>query len=191
MLKRITSLIMVIMLMATTAISMSACKKKVSEEEAIALVADLVSRSYDLNVVYYGEGLRYDDSGNPNDIYMPVSTFEKYTLRSKLIEDTRAVFTSSYAQSLIDMAFYGVASEINQNAIQSRYMVQGDDEWLYINKNYEPVVEEVSVFDYSTIEITKISKRFIEANITNTKGKVVEVVLVNEDGTWKLDSTTC
>ena len=188
--KRILRIFLACVLIATTAISTVGCGK-VKENEAISLVKDLVSRSYELNVIYYGEGLSYKDSGNPNDIYMPVNENEKYVLRSALIKETYNVFSETYALSLVNMSFNGVASEINQNAIQSRYMVRGDDDWLYVNKNYESVVDEVAEYNYDTIEITKISKRFIEATIKTTKGSSVDVVLIKEDGEWRLDSVTC
>ena len=89
------------------------------------------------------------------------------------------------------MAFNGVQSEINQNSVMSRYMVQSDDDYLYVNKDYEPVVEKVAEYNYDTIVVTKVSGRFIEATIETTGGEVVEVTLVNEKSGWRLDSYTC
>lgn len=190
MLKQIVKSAISILLIATMAVGMVGCSK-VTEDEAVSLVKDLVSRSYDLNVVYYGEGLKYKDSGNSNSIYMPVYETEKFMLRSVLINETRAVFSETLAQSLIDMSFNGIASEINQNAIQARYIVYGDDDMIYVNKDYVPVVDKVATYRYDNIEITKISKRFIEANIYTSDNELVEVTLIKENNEWRLDSITC
>ncbi len=189
MAKNIFKAIISFILIATVAIGMVGCSKP-SEDEAVSLVKDLVSRSYELNVIYYGEGLKYKDSGNPNDIYMVVFEKEKYILKSQLTRATREVFSESFATSIIDMSFNGVQSQINQNSIQSRYMTQIDDDLLYVNRTYKPVVEKIAEYNYDTIEISKISRHFIEAEIKTTSGQLVSVTLIKEDNGWRLDSGT-
>lgn len=188
--KKIIKSIFTVLLMVILTVSAVGCKK-VSEDEAMSLVKDLVSRSYDLNVVYYGEGLKYKDNGNSNSIYMPVLETEKYALKSVLVKETYEVFSETYAISLVDMAFNGIASEINQNAIQARYIVYGDDDLIHVNKEYKPVVDKVSQYNFETTKITKISRRFIEATIYTTENKEVEITLIKENNEWRLDSITC
>ena len=188
--KQIIKSTIAILLVAIMAMSLVSCGK-VTEDEAVSLVKDLVSRSYDLNVVYYGEGIKYKETGNSNSIYLPAAETEKFMLKTALILETRAVFSETLAGSLIDMSFNGIASEINQNSVQSRYIVYGDDDWIYVNKDYEPVVDTVAKYDYNSIKITKISRRFIEAEIYTTDNKTVEITLINEMNGWRLDSITC
>ena len=188
--KKIIKSIFTVLLMVILTVSAVGCKK-VSEDEAMSLVKDLVSRSYNLNVVYYGEGLKYKDNGNSNSIYMPVLETEKDALKSVLVKETYEVFSETYAISLVDMAFNGIASEINQNAIQARYIVYGDDDLIHVNKEYKPVVDKVSQYNFETTKITKISRRFIEATIYTTENKEVEITLIKENNEWRLDSITC
>ena len=190
MARKVFKAIIISVLIAILAIGTVGCEKA-TEEEAVSLVKDLVSRSYELNVIYYGEGLKYKDSGNPNDLYMVVYEQEKYILKSQLTKATREVFSESFATSIIDMSFNGVQSQINQNSVQPRYMTQIDDDLIYVNKAYEPVVSgEIAKYNYDTIEITKISRRFIEARIKTTSGQTVNVTLIKEDNGWRLDSGT-
>ena len=206
MVKRIFLIFMSALLIALLAVSTVGCGCGPEEAEAKALVLDLVNRSQELNRIYYGKGLSYKDSGNPNDIYMEVSESEKYCLKSRLLADTRKVFSDTYATSIINMAFNGVASEINQNSVQARYMVRGDDDWLYVNKSYKPLVNTLPEYDFDTIVITKTSSRFIEATIEavvdvkketkdgiviERKKDVIEVTLILEGNVWRLDSATC
>ena len=180
-----------LMLIAIMAISLVGCGcSKISEDEAFTIVKDLVERSYELNVIYFGEGLKYRDSGNPNDEYGPVLETEKYILKSSLEKATREVFAEGDATSVIKMAFTGGQSAINQNSVMPRYVTRNDDDLLYVNKNYEPVVAEISEYNYQTLEITKISRRFIEAKIKTTKGIEVNVSVINENGAWRLNSRT-
>ena len=188
--KRVIKTILALVLIASFEISIVGCGAP-DAETAKEIVKDLVTQSYELNEIYFGAGLQYRDSGNSNDVYMPVFETEKYILKSRLLEKTKEVFSESLSASLIDMAFNGVQSEINQNSVMSRYMVQSDDDYLYVNKDYEPVVEKVAEYNYDTIVVTKVSGRFIEATLETTGGEVVEVTLVNEKSGWRLDSYTC
>ena len=70
-------------------------------------------------------------------------------------------------------------------------IVYGDDDMIYVNKDYVPVVDKVATYRYDNIEITKISKRFIEANIYTSDNELVEVTLIKENNEWRLDSITC
>ena len=204
--KKILIISMLAMLAVLVTVGLAGCGCGVEEEEAILLVEDLVSRSHKLNVVYFEKGIQYEPSGNSNDVYLRALVTEEFVLKSKLLEETRKVFSQSYAQSIIDMAFGGVQSEINQNSIMSRYSVLLDDDWIYVNKDYVPLVNCLPEYDFSTISIKKTSFRFIEATIEavadfkviTEQGTVIErkkttidVVLTYEDGEWRLDSATC
>lgn len=191
MAKRITLIFLSIILTALLAVSMVGCGCGVEEHEAILLVKDLVSRSYELNVVYYGKGLEYEESGNANDLYLRARSGQALALKTELLKRTREVFSETLAESVINMSFNGVGSDSSLGSVQSRYMIMGDDDWIYVNKDYEPVVDEVEVYNYDTIVITKTSGKFIEATIETTDKKLVEVTLILEDDVWKLDSITC
>lgn len=195
--KRFFAIFLSIILIATLVISMVGCGGP-EEAQAKAIVIDLVERSYELNDIYFGKkGLNYRDSGNPAEMYLPVLETEKYYLKSKLEKATREVFCEDYADSIINLAFRGAQSEINQNSVKSRFMLMEDDDWLYINKEYEYPIEYFTEYDFSTIEITYISGSFIDATI---KGKrmtdngyesvSVDISLVNEDNGWRLQDAT-
>ena len=198
--KRVFTVFLTTILIAILAISLVGCAPE--EGEALAIAKDLIYRSIELNEIFFcKKGIAYKETGNSNDIYMPVLETEKYILKSKLVEATRSVFSYSYADSIISMAFNGVQSEINQNSVQSRFMVMGEDDMLYVNKNYEYVVENCTEYDYDTIKITYISGSFIEATIKGVRTSekdgelvketvTVEVTIINESDGWRLNSAT-
>ena len=187
--KKLLKPILAVLLIVIMAISTAGCER-VSEDEAKNLVKTLVEKSYDLNDIYFGKGLNYVDSGNPNEIYMVVEVRERYITRSALIIATREVFSQSYADSLISAAFGGYNSEINQGSVQSRYLVKNDDDLIYVNKNYKTAIEEINTYKFEKIDINKISSRFIDATVYTEKGQGVEVTLIKEKSEWRLDSAT-
>ena len=187
--KTVFKISLLAMLIVILAISLVGCGK-ISEDEAKTYIKDLVEKSYDLNDIYFGKGLNYVDNGNPNDSYMVVSVTERYITKNALIIATRQVFSQTYAQSLIDGAFSGYGSPINQNSVMSRYSIFDEDGLIYVNKNYEALIEQVRTYNFENIEITKISRRFVEANIFTEKNEKVKVVLVKENNEWRLDSAT-
>lgn len=187
--KTLIKISLLAMLIVILAVSLVGCGK-ISEDEAKGYVKDLVEKSYSLNDIYFGKGLVYNDSGNPNDSYMVVNVNERYITKNALIIATRQVFSQTYAQSLIDGAFSGYGSPINQNSVVARYAIYDEEGLIYVNKNYEALIEQVRTYNFDNIEITKISRRFVEANIYTNENEKVEVVLVKENGEWRLDSAT-
>ncbi len=169
--------------------TLTSCSGKVSEEEAVAEVTRLVKESYELNVIYFGDGLPYEDDGDERNLYAPVAEDAAFTTKEALTYKTRTVFSKDYAASMIETAFQGGVAP-NGSTLYARYIVSSDGK-LTVYKNIEGIEKEVNEYDYSTVTVTKISKRFIKANITSTDGDVVEVTLVNQDGEWRIDDTTC
>lgn len=169
--------------------TLTSCSGKVSEEEAISEVTRLVKESYELNVIYFGDGLPYEDDGDERNLYAPVAKDAPFVTKEALTYKTRTVFSNDYAASMIETAFQGAQDANGTTALYARYIVSSDGK-LTVYKNIEGIEKKVNEYDYSTVLITKISKRFIEANITAKDGEVVEVILINQNGEWRIDSPT-
>ena len=181
--KFIKSLISII-LISVMSLSLVSCEKKVEENEAIELVKNLVSESYDLNEILYGKGLSYTDT-NTEDKYAPVNLDEKYLTLFSLKEKMRQVYSSSYATSLIDYLFTyhpGVYGE----GIFPRYDERGG--YIVVLKDYE--ADDITEYNYDTIEIKKIKRKEIRATVMSTDNESVEIVLVKELDGWRLDTAT-
>ena len=175
----------VILLLALAALS--SCSGKVSEEEAISEVTRLVKESYELNVIYFGDGLPYEDDGDERNLYAPVAEDAPFVTKEALTYKTRTVFSKDYAASMIETAFQGGVAPNGVSVLYARYIVSSDGK-LTVYKRIKGI--EVNEYDYSTVSITKISKKFIEAKITAKDGEVVEVILINQNGEWRIDSPT-
>ena len=182
--RKILSVFTAVILLFISATLVS-CSGKVSEEEAISEVTRLVKESYELNVIYFGDGLPYEDDGDEKNLYAPVAKDAAFTTKAELLDKTRKVFSESNVTEMAEIAFQG--GSIGSTVAYPRY-ITGSDGKLTVYKGIKGI--EVNEYDYSTVLITKISKRFIEANITAKDGEVVEVILINQNGEWRIDSPT-
>lgn len=181
--KSLKSLIAVI-LIAVISLSLVSCEKKVDENEAKELVKNLVSESYDLNEILYGEGLSYLEYES-QDKYAPVEPNEKYLTLFSLKEKMREVYSSSYATSLIDYLFT-YHPPVYGEGIFPRYEERGG--YIVVLKDYEP--KDITEYNYDTIEIKRIKRKEIKATVMSTENEAVEIVLVKESDGWRLDSAT-
>ena len=169
------------------AVSIVGCKS-VSDNEAKAIFNTLVKESYELNVIYFGEGLKPQVT-DKDSLYIPVQGSENYTAKLPLVERTREIFSTDYATDIIKTAFEGESGVIGSSAIYARYIEY--EGYLSVRKDIEGI--EIAKYDYSTTEIIKNSNRFIIAKIKTTnleKNQYVEITLINEDNGWRIDSAT-
>ena len=113
--------IMSLILIAIFAVSIVGCKS-VSDTEAKAIFNTLVKESYELNVIYFGEGLEPQIPEQESDLYAPVKGSENYTAKLPLIERTREIFSSDYASDIIKTAFEGEAGAVGTTAVFARYV---------------------------------------------------------------------
>ena len=168
------------------------CGGKISGQEAKEQVRKLVKESYHLNVIFFGDGLPFEKDEDDNSLYSPVSQDALYQTKDELAKKTREIFSQSYATSMLTTAFNGVTGADGVSAVYARYIVNSDGK-ISVYENIKSIVEGDIATYYLTddaIEITKISKRFVQANIKTEKGDAVSVTLVKESDGWRIDSAT-
>ena len=188
--KRIIAFIFVIIFAISLVPCLISCKR-VKDDEAIKIVNELVEVSYELNVIYFGNGLEHEIAEDDTNSYVRVSEDALYTKKKPLVEKTNEVFSKSYAQGIISSAFVGAGGGIDSTASFPRY-VEDYDGILTIRRD-SVVVDEIAQYDFSTTKIIKNSKNLIIARIMtkNLSSNVeVQIQFVYEDKAWKIDSAT-
>jgi hypothetical protein len=188
--KRILLLILALLLVTG---ALCSCKR-VEDDEALAIVKDLVDRSYVLNQIYYGDGLPHNPDEHYYGDYYYVAEDAPYNVKNDILVETKAVFSKQIADELIDIYFTGTKSY--GMVVQPRYM-SGATGFLTVNTKYENVVKRVYKYDTSRLEITKIKRNEIRAKVPAIVGEgeapfEIEVfVTYDKDlGVWRLDSPT-
>ena len=184
--KRLIVLILTLALLASTLV-LASCAGQ-SEDEAKQIAGDLMERAYVLNEAYYGKGLPCDENEHVEGDYYYVSESAPIRVRNDLIVETKAVFSNAIASSLISVYLDGTS---NMGVVVFARYITGPSGYLTVYKDYENVVENVTKYDTSTIEITKNSKNKIIFSIKTTNGaKSAEVTLIRENDSWKINSPT-
>ncbi len=183
------------------------------EAEIRAALEELLPKSFELNEIYFGEGLPLSNDKDKveefysifdSDVeainYHPVDVSCGYTTETDIREATLAVFTADYADYLFGRAFSGISATFNEGeeqeytstAVYAMYIEQDGILTVRINLAEEaiPLGRE---YDLDSMKILENSENFVIAEIpTVMDGKALDVELrlvMTPDG-WRLDSPT-
>ena len=195
--KRILLLLLSVMLL----IALTACGEKdleITVEDATAVLKDLVPRSYELNVIFFGEGLPVENppETKPTSVtYQPVTADCGYTSISQIMKKAEQVYSTRYLDGVYVAAFIGVSAESDDGMVDTtvspRYQEIGGKLQADIAapvKNIRGKLEVVSATvegatpTYVTTKVTCLDE---DGNTV-----VLTVLLTLENGVWLLDSPT-
>ena len=98
--KKIISAALAAICLITSAVSLSSCTVKIADEGAfLAEVGALIEKSYEVNEIFFGKGLEFEDEGKTPDeilaeckteeekiyLYLPVKESAKYKTREEIM----------------------------------------------------------------------------------------------------------
>ncbi len=187
-------------------VSLFGCAEGLPDDEAAAVVADLVEKSLEFNVIYFGEGMPAEADGDEDYVgyYSGVTDDAPYITEAELREATLGVFTEKYSSVLFSTFLSGISDTDSGGVVYARY-VENEDR-LTKKTNYEPLVTSIRTYDLENITITKSTPDEIKATLSSyidgKKDVDVEVTVKLEErqteGTgeggvtsvWRLDSPT-
>ncbi len=179
-------------------LSLSSCAEPPTEDEAKSIAESLIVASYELNRIYFGEGLPYVEPDG-NSIYADVTDDAAYRTEAELRLATLAVYTELYADSIFRMYLSGYSDDTG-SVIYPRYVESGDR--LTVNLNVEPLISGERTYDFGSAVIKKCTAKLIvieyDTFVDGEHDIKVEVTLrfgeiTSDDGTvtaWRIDSPT-
>ena len=195
-------------------LTLTSCGGGVHTEEEIRTVLDeLLPKSFELNEIYFGEGLPMSndkamveqfygmfDSDVEAINYHPVDVSCGYTTETDIREATLEVFTADYAEYLFGRAFSGISATFNEGeeqeytstAVYAMYIEQDGILTVRINLD-EEAIPLGRTYDLDGMELTENAENFVIAKIpTEMDGRAldVELRLVKTADGWRLDSPT-
>jgi len=195
--KRILLLLLSVMLL----IALPACGEKnleITAEDATAVLKDLVPRSYELNVIFFGEGLPVEDppETKPTSVtYRPVVADCGYTSISQIMKAAEQVYSKRYLDGVYVAAFIGVSAESDDGMLDTtvspRYQeiggkLQADTAAQVKSIRGKLEVVSAAVEDATPTYVTTKATCLDEDGNT----VVLTVLLTLENGVWLLDSPT-
>ena len=199
------------LVIATTALC--SCGSSVDIDEIREVLSDLIPKSEELNVIYFGEGLPISSdrelvekfySSFDSDIeminYHPVDPDCGYTSEDEIRAATLEVFTAEYSEYLFERAFNGISatlgegtdSQTNVSAIYAMYIMQKNTLTVRLDLADE-AIPLGRVYDISAAEIVRTRGNYVVVSVPSTfdgKSEDIELKLVKTPDGWRLDSPT-
>ena len=203
-------LLSILLLAVVLAAALSSCRVKIEDEAAFfAEVASLIDESAEVNVLFFGEGLPFDDpdglsaaeivGAETSDIiarttYRPVSEDAKYRSRDEIMDLARSVYSEKYADSLYSLGFEGVSSESGAVAVYARY-IYTDADGLTINMYSVANARKLErTYDTSTLRIDRRGRDYVVVSLEAFDGGAsagrVQLRVNKEGAGWRLDWPT-
>ncbi len=197
-------------------LSLSACSGAPKLQELYARVVELVEASYELNTIFYGEGLPYYDRTLPMyaDLYSDYSK-EQYTKdynivstqsKYRSIDEIKAAAEKVYSKELLENQVYKAAFDgliitgegVPTTSAGARYRENDGELYIFNDTEGETHIPKPLIYDYATMEIVKpsnasrvlITMLAWETDAPNQPFTKKLVLTKNADGIWYLDSLT-
>ncbi len=189
------------LLLLLLSLSLVACGEKdleITEEEANAVLKELVPRSYELNVIFFGEGLAVENppAVKPTSVtYRPVTADCGYTSIAQIMAKAEKVYSKRYLDGIYVAAFIGVASESSDGMLDTnvspRYQEIGGKLQADVAAQVKDIRGRLEVVS-ATVEGATPTYVTTKATCRDESGNTVTitVLLTIENGVWLLDSPT-
>lgn len=181
---------------------LASCGSPLTEEQAKEIVAPLIEKSYEINDIFFGDGLPHEEVQEDGDdvqydvksaVYLPVVS-EKYDSIESIKEAAREVYTESYLNTVFSHAFEGMTDGAGNVYEYARYISS-----LVTGFSVRQGLEEENilsgyVYDVSTLKITGGGKGYVYFTVAATRdGEDVgecPLSIKDEGNGWRLDSPT-
>lgn len=192
--------IVILLIALVLSVPLASCSKpkplKISEEEAFEVLTDLVPRSYEFNVIFFGEGLPHEVGDYDETTYVEVDLSKSdYGSIPEIKLQVERVYSGRYLRSIYINMFVGSKTTgkdgLLDNDVSPRYKVI--DGKLMIDAGYD----EVDIMGRLTVVSTRVVKKTpkyvsVDAVCLDENGNEINkrFFLTYENGVWLLDGPT-
>ena len=205
-LKRITAFTLVFVI-AFSVLTLTSCNRRFDEEEVLEAAQDLLKRAEMLNIVYFGDGIKYYDTDDQTlGYYRKANIQHLEELGFGTIDELKKITDETFSERYAAMVYSTVLSSITSDtAIVSpaRYYQVYDEETdapshIMVYSKYNNLLTSDITYDYGTLRVEGSKKQrvnlLIDATVSNDEGKTqtvtVTVTLVEDESGWRLDNHT-
>ena len=183
------------------AAAFSSCGKKYDEAEITAAAAKLIEASYEINTIFFGEGLPTVE-GDPDDImkYMEITEDSPYHTEEEIRAATLKVYSPEYCELLFERAFSGLTVDLGDGdevseaeLIGARYVVF-DDRLVMLPLDEEDVIKLNRTYDTANIKVVMQKSSRADVSVPSfvdgVPDKDVTLTLVMTENGWRLEDPT-
>ena len=171
-----------------------------------AEICRLIDRAYEVEELFYGEGLPYDDpqGRTPEELlataqstierqtmYLPVSADAKYQSKSEMLDLARSVYADKVVKGIEEAGFGGSKDANGVSIIYARYIEHSDGPMtVNIESIANPLISG-RTFDTSTLKIVRKGPDYVvvSADAYTKDGKpdgTKEFTVYKETDGWRL-----
>lgn len=197
MIKRIMAVLAAVLVL----FSLAACHRRkpleISDEEALAVLRDLVPRSYELNVIFFGEGLpAVGAEGEYTDTtYLPVTDDCGYASIRQIKAAAEKVYSLSYLQGVYVPVFEGLVATSEDGLLDNNLSARYKEFYgrLYVDVAHD----RVDIRGRLTVTACAVKKKtpdyvsvLTECLDENGEKVTTTFLLTLENDVWLLDGPT-
>lgn len=193
--------ILILLLLPVLLMVSTSCAEKnleITPEEATAVLKDLVPRSYELNVIFFGEGLPVEDppETKPATVtYRPVTADCGYTSIAQIMRAAEQVYSKRYLDGVYVSAFIGVAAESEDGMLDTTVSPRYQEIGGKLQADTAASVKDIrGKLEVLSVTLGKATPTYVATEATCRDGEgntvVMTVLLTLENGVWLLDSPT-
>ena len=200
--KRFTTIILVITLLLQISL-MSSCNRRYDEDEVISATKILLKDAEKLNVIYYGEGIRWQEDGNQKGSYKRAQQSHLDELGFHTLEElkelTEKTFSDKYSSVIYSTIMSALMSDGKPVSLARYYQMKDTTtgEFVFmVNSNFSPLMTGTVKYDYESIIVTHSKKEKVFAKVTATvtnkegksQNKEIVITLIEEKDGWRIDN---
>lgn len=171
---------------------------KISEEEALSVLKDLVPKSYEINVIFFGEGLLAVDEAyeeeHSSTSYFEVAEGYNYDSIEDIKKEAEKIYSSNYLEDVYVSAFEGDYSETSDGktdlTVSPRYKDIGGKLMVDVSVKGKDIRNKLEVI---SSKIEKRTSKYVKlSTVCKENGNTIEVdmFLTLENGNWRLAGPT-
>lgn len=186
-----------IALVAVAILSLASCRTplKISEDEAFEALKTLIPASYDINVIFFGEGLPHDGDADSDGKtqYVKVNSDEYLSVKD-IKNAAEKVYSKSYLDGVYVAAFEGVTAESSDGSLDTsvspRYRDIGGELMVNISA---PVKKIRGRLELVSSSVKKRTPDYVTVTVVcrGDDGEITfDAYLTKQAGEWLLDSPT-
>ena len=179
----------------------SSCGKKYTEEEIKSAAAELIEASYEINEIFFGEGLPGVEP-EVEDVmrYLLIAEESPYHTEDEVKAAARAVYSENYCSLLFERAFVGFTlDETDDDGIDTTQLVDArylnyNDELVILPLDEDDIMKLDRTYDTDSIKVLKQKSGTaiisVQSYVNGEKSDEVTLNMIITEKGWRLDSPT-
>lgn len=192
-------LILLTVILLLQSFTLSSCNRSYDETEVITVTKVLLKDAEKLNLIYFGEGIRYYEKEGDLSNYRIAEKAHLDELGFHTIDELKSLTEKTFSQSYSNYIYSTILAPLTSDGklvSATRYSeIEGE---FVVRSTYIPIMKDTITYDYDSIKVKGADKEkvsvTVNATVTTKEGlsQNIDIVidLVEEENGWRIDNPT-